>query len=242
MAISKPNPLAMGFYTISEATKLIENGSRQRIYGWLKGYSQTKAGPLLKRDYEPIGGKHELSFLDLIEVRFVEFFRDEGVKPYTLRLAAENARKVLKVQHPFATDFIKFKTDHKEIYVEEIFKRAAEQANDPRLWNLCTSQYESYHAIRETIEKSVTFDPKTHLAGKWHPRNEDFPKIAINPFIAYGKPAGPSGIPTETLFESWEAEKRDGEAVAYWFDINLGEVEQAVAFEQKLNQELVQAA
>ena len=65
------NPLARGFYSVKDAARLIENARARRIYGWLKGYPDRDIGPLLERDYTPINDRQELSFLDLIEVRFL---------------------------------------------------------------------------------------------------------------------------------------------------------------------------
>ena len=90
------NLLAAGFYTVQEAARLIEVGSVRRITGWLRGYPGRNVEPLLTRDYAKIGDYEELSFLDLMEVRFVEHFREQGVKVRTLRRALENARPISK--------------------------------------------------------------------------------------------------------------------------------------------------
>lgn len=105
MGNMKPiNPLAAGFYTISDAARLIEVGSARRILGWLRGYPKRRIGPLLNRDFMPIGGHEELSFLDLMEIRFVEYLREQGVKVQTLRKALENARIVFKEEKPLASE------------------------------------------------------------------------------------------------------------------------------------------
>ena len=95
-AIRRVNPLAAGFYTVPEAARLIEFGDARRIYGWLRGYPRSTMGPLLRRDYQPIEGDEELSFLDLMEVRAIEHFRESGVRAKTLRRAIEEARDYLK--------------------------------------------------------------------------------------------------------------------------------------------------
>jgi uncharacterized protein (DUF433 family) len=231
------NPLATGFYTVGEATRLIEVGNGRRILAWLRGYPARQIGPLLTRDYAPINGSEELSFLDLMEVRFVEHFREQGVKVRTLRRAMENARQIFGVEKPLATDRIRFVAaeDRKDIFVEEVLMPAARAADDARLWSLLTRQYEIYEFIQEKLAHGVSFDPRTHLASRWTPRPERFPDIVIDPRIAYGQPVGPSLVPTRTLWDAWRAEDEDINAVADWFAMPVHEAQQAVEFERSLS-------
>jgi hypothetical protein len=111
------NALAQGFYTVSEAARLIEVGNAARIHGRLKGYPNRQIGPLLTRDYEPIEERQELSFLDLMEVRFVEHFRYHGVKMRPLRCAAERLREEFETQHPFATDRVHLVADKADVFL-----------------------------------------------------------------------------------------------------------------------------
>lgn len=228
------NPLARGFYTVAEAARLIEVGSAARIRGWLKGYPGRRIGPLLTRDYPPLGEAQELSFLDLIEVRFVEHFREQQVKTCTLRSAIETARKVFGREKPLASDRVKFVTDGKNIFVEEVLKPTAKAANDAALWSLVTRQYEIYEFIQARLLRGLSFDPGTHLARRWVPRPQEFPDIIVDPRIAYGQPVGPSSVPTATLYDAWEAERRDIDAVADWYGVPLPEAQMAVDFETRL--------
>jgi uncharacterized protein (DUF433 family) len=225
------NPLARGFYTVQEAAHLIPNGSTQRIYGWLKGYRRGGTPPLVKRDYPPIGDAQELSFLDLMEVRFIEYFREHGVGIRALRLAAEEARQVFKTDKPFATGDITFRTDGKAVIVDEIFKSAAQQVQDRRLWGLVTKQLELYEFVKASLLEGVAFNPKSQLAERWHPRPTDHPAIIVDPLIAFGQPTVEGKTPTRALFEAWTAEGEDIDAVAYWFELSPVAVKQAVDFE-----------
>lgn len=233
-AAEKDNPLAAGFYTVTEAAQLIEIGDQRRIHGWLRGYPKSRVGPLLHRDFKPMNGEQELSFLDLMEVRAVEFFRDSGVKARTLRRAIEEARDYLETSHPFATEYIKYRADEKFLYIDRVLKKSAEEEGDRLLYNLITRRLESYILIKESIERGVEFDPQTHLAKRWTPRGDRFPNIIIDPRRAYGRPIVPSGIPTETLYDAWRAEKENVDAVAYWFGVPSAEVLSAVRFQEEL--------
>jgi uncharacterized protein (DUF433 family) len=228
------NPLALGFYTVPEAARLIAVGRTNRIYGWLRGYADRKSGPLLTRDYQPIGDNEELSFLDLMEVRFVEHFREHGVKARSLRLAAEQLRAEFKTDHPFALDKVHVTADKADVFVLEVFRESAAKAGDQRLRSLTTNNYVMYEALKQSLLPGVQFHPSTHLAERWVPRPKDFPRIVIDPGIAYGHPAGPSRVPTATLYDAWKAEDENSDAVAYWYRMPTTEVMEAVRFERHL--------
>lgn len=233
------NPLARGFYTISDAARLIEVGSAQRIRGWLNGYSKSGIGPLLHREYHPIDNVQELSFYDLMEIRFVEHFRNVGVRVQTLRQIMDTARIEFGVDKPLLKQDVLFipTNDKRKVVVEEIFTRAAEDNNDTKLWDMVRRQYEFADFIEGTLARGLAFDPRTAVISEWAPRAREFPDIIINPSIAYGQPAIPKRIPTLTLFDMWKAESEDVSAVADWFDVPVTQVDMAVAFEQLLLEE-----
>lgn len=236
------NPLAMGFYTVTEAARLIRVGSVNRIYGWLRGYPNRHIGPLLTRDYEPLGGTEELSFLDLMEVRFVEHFREHGVKVKSLRIAAETLRKEFNTDHPFATKRVVLVADKADVFVAETLKNTAKETKDVKLRSLVTKNYVMYEAIRQSLIPGMIFDEVSHLAAKWAPMPEKFPNIFLDPKIAYGQPAGPSGVPTSVIYESWKAENESIDNVAYWHELKTTEVIEAVKFEKTLDERLVARA
>jgi uncharacterized protein (DUF433 family) len=235
------NPLARGFYTVREAARLIEVGSPARIRGWLKGYPGRKVGPLLKRDYKPIDDWQELSFHDLLEVRFVEFFREAGVKGSSLRVILKTAREVFKTDKPLATANVKYRAEAggRDVFVEEVLRPTAEKekAEDRKLWSLVSKNYVALETIRQSLDTGVIFDPKTQIARQWIPRQEAFPEIIIDPRVAYGRPVTPSSVPTKTIWESWVAEDEDFAAVSDWFEIPPDEVTMAIEFEKCLTAE-----
>ena len=229
------NPLARGFYSVRDAARLIENARAQRIYGWLKGYPDREIGPLLSRDYRPINDRQELSFLDLIEVRFVEHFRAHEVKLRTLRRAAERLRKEFDTPHPFATDQVHLEADKADVFLV-VMRESAKEERDRALLSLTTDNYVIEDIIKRNLVPGITFDRKSHIARKWTPRPLKFPHIIIDPNVAYGQPVVPSGIPTSTLLASWEAEGNYDD-VAFWHNVKTSEVRQAVEFEQYLDEQ-----
>lgn len=64
----------------------------------------------------PVEGQLALSFLDLIEVRFVDAFRSKGVPWKTIRSAAQNAMDFFGHDHPFSNE--RFRTDGQKIFYD----------------------------------------------------------------------------------------------------------------------------
>ncbi len=216
------HPLLAGFFSISEAARLVEV-SPNLIQGWLNGYTNSHSGPVIERDFE---GTRTVSFLDLMELRFISVFRRQRVSMPTLRKAAERARLDWDVGHPLALSSEKYITDRKNI-----FAQSAEENGDQTTWDLATGQHEMWNTIERSIEKSIVFDPNTYLANLWHPRPGEFPKVIIDPHVAFGKPTVEgTNVPTSVLFRQWKAEQSK-ERVADWFEVPKSVVDIAVDYE-----------
>lgn len=214
-----------GFYTAAEAARLLGMQSTQRILRWL---SPTPSGdaPVISRTYAKVGREHELSFLDLLEVRFVEHFRSRQISLQSLRLAAKNARRELGVSHPFATSSVKFQSDRKQIFLE-----TAKEAEDRVFLNLMTNQLAIYEFIEDSLARDLEFDV-SGFAKAWKPAPERAPDVIVSPVYAFGQPTvSARHLPTATLFSSWEAEGGDYAAVADWHRVTADDVRQAVEFE-----------
>lgn len=216
------DPLLAGFFSIAEASRLV-GVSPNLVRGWLNGYSNSSSGPVIDRDFE---GTRTVSFLDLMELRFIAVFRSQKVSMPTLRHAAERARKDWKVLHPLALSSDKYITDRRNI-----FAQTAEEGGDSITWDMATGQLEMWETIEHTIEKGVEFNPNTYLASLWRPNPGLFPTIIIDPHIAFGKPTVEgTQVPTSVLFRQWKAEGNK-DRVADWFDVPLDAVETAVQYE-----------
>lgn len=224
------DPVAGGFYTVREAARLLDMSNSGVIAGWLKGRTGRGAGPVIHRQYEPIGKSQELGFWDLIEVRFIEHFRKQDYSLQSLRKAAEVARQELNCEHPFALYGIKFVGERKNIFL-----KVAKDVGDTKLLNLVTKQFAIYDVLEDVLARGVTFDPTSGLAMRWKPREKEFPRVVIDPTIAYGHPVleGPR-VPTDAIFSTWKAEDGNYAAVADWFEIDETLAREAVEFELAL--------
>ncbi|MEW8551661.1 MAG: hypothetical protein AB2533_14540, partial [Candidatus Thiodiazotropha endolucinida] len=97
--------LSTGIYTVSEAAKLL-GVANARVNGWVFGYPKTKSGPIVKSDLEIIDGEKAMTFVNLMEARFIAAFARHGVSVKAMRAMARNAQEILGSPHPFATDAI----------------------------------------------------------------------------------------------------------------------------------------
>jgi len=214
-----------GFYTVAEAARLLGMESRRSINRWLAP-TRTGGAPVIIRDYPKAGREHEVSFFDLIEIKFVEHFRRVKISLQSLRIAAANAREELGVSHPFATGSVKFQTDRKQIFLD-----TAKKTGDRQLLNLMTKQVEMYEIIEGLFARDLEFSVDG-FAALWRPEPEIAPNVLVSPVYAFGRPViSDRRIPTVTLFESWVANDQRSQEVADWFDIDGGQVDEAVRFE-----------
>lgn len=227
--LTQPRADVGGFYTVSEAARLLKIDSEPRIRGWLRGYGNG-AGPVIDRQYPLRNGVDEIGFYDLMEIRFIEYFRRQKISLQSIRKAAAAAREELKHQHPFALSDVKFVTDRKRI-----FHLTAEETNDAKLRDIVTGQYAMYDVIERFLAKGIEFHPGSGLAESWRPDPETFPDVILDPRRAHGLPVlGKHGIPTSALFGLWRAEEQDYQAVSDWYEIPSTDVEQAIEFELDL--------
>ena len=230
MNVAAPiDPLLCGFYTVGDAARLLKIENRRRIARWLESARNT--APVIRRDYQPIEGSQELSFWDLIEVRFVEHFRAQGVSLQFLRKVAVKAREEFGTSHPFALSDVAFLTDRRRIFVQ----LAQEDKEEKSTRDVLSGQYEMYNAIEALLAKGIGFHPITKLADEWKPLENGCPNVVVNPRFAYGQPViGAEKVPTAAIFRTWKAEG-DRDRVAHWYGIDRAAVDEAIEFELRMS-------
>lgn len=220
--LSEIRPLAGGYYTVPEALRILRISGGGKVRDWLSG-----PRPVIRRQYQT---DDEVGFWDLIEIRFVEYFRRQNVSLQHIRKAAEKAREQFETAHPFALSNVKFVTDRKQIFAE-----VARSTGDRELEQLVTGQYNMYEVVEDFLAKGIRFDPSSGLAKSWHPEPIKFPKIVLTPKLAHGRPSIEKiGIPTEAIFLNWRAEGFNFSAVSDWFEIEESDARQAVEYELEL--------
>lgn len=223
--------IGKGVYSLAEAERLARV-SRYRIRRWTRGYTYRYKGevrhipPIIAGDGEQTSSDGPLlTFLDLLEVRFLDAFLEHGVSWKTIRIAAWNAQMMLGRHHPFSTRI--FKTDGLTILAEMV-----KGTDDKVLLDLVKNQYVFAQIVAPYLYEGIEFnafdDPE-----RWWPLGKRY-TVVIDPERGFGAPiAARSGVPTRILANAVKVE-RSLEFVAKWYEVTLREVRDAVKFEEQL--------
>lgn len=219
--------LGKGIYTDSEAARLT-GVRRQRIHRWARGYEfQTTKGerhasrPVLDTDRGP-GNSAALEFLDLMDVRVVNAFRNKGISWSTLRTAAALARERFGVSHPFSDR--RFKTDGKNFFLA-----LQTRHRQPALIDLLKDQF-VFPRIVEPFLLTVEFDGDTPC--RWFPLGKRR-HVVIDPDRSFGQPITREGSVATYIVAAAVRAEGSMDRVARWYEIPVSAVRDAVAFEEK---------
>jgi uncharacterized protein (DUF433 family) len=221
-------PLGIGYYTVPEASRLLKIAPRN-INRWLGGYryevgDETLSMPPLWTPELPSREHHlELSFRDLIELRFVTAFMEAGLGLKTIRTCLDYAKECVSDQRPFSTR--KFRTDGNTIFLE-----SARRTGDAELLDLKKHQF----VIRDVIARTFKdLDIEDDAVARWRPYRGKR-TIIIDPQRAFGQPiAASSGVPTVALADAAKVEGSI-QRVAQLFDVAKSVVRDAINFEKSL--------
>lgn len=226
---TRVDALGRGVYGAAEAVRLVNFGrradavSRRTLARWLRGYTHDgqRSPPLWQPDYaSDEENEIEVSFRDLIELRFVRAFRDLGLSLQTIRQCFERAVQEVKDERPFSTR--RFRTDGKTIFLEII-----DGVREGELLDLKHRQGVFQRVVEPSLH-GLEFD--ADIVSRWYPVKT----IVLDPARAFGRPiVAESGVPTETLSEAVEVEGSP-ERVAELYALPVAAVRDAVAFQQRL--------
>jgi uncharacterized protein (DUF433 family) len=234
----EPDALSRGAYSAAEGLRLLNfsrgpaparHVSRNTVARWLRGYDfKTDEGgghsePLWQPDYSNDDDLIELSFRDLIELRFVKAFRDIGLALPTIRECYQRAAEEVHDERPFSTQ--KFRTDGKTIFLE-----ITEGIQEAKLVDLRRRQ-NVFRTIVEPSLKDLEFDASA--VARWFPLGTARKSVVVDPTRAFGRPIAASGIPTEVLSRAVAVEGSVAKVVRL-YDVTSDEVKSAMAFERKL--------
>ena len=232
--------LGRGVYGAADALRLINfrrryeastrSISRQTVTRWLRGYNYSHggevrhSGPLWRPDYANNDDTIELSFRDLIELRFVKAFRDVGLSLPTIRQCFMRAVDAVKDQRPFSTQ--RFRTDGKTIFLE-----ITHDVREGELLDLKRRQGAFHRMVAPSLH-DLEFD--ADIVARWFPLGMSRKTIVVDPTRAFGRPiVVQGGVPAEILSEAVEIEGSP-ERVAKLYEVPLPAVRDAVVFQQRL--------
>ena len=218
----------VGIYSIPEASRL-SGVSQGRLRRWLTGYTWRKAdetsstAALWRRQLPEIEGSLALGFLDLIEARLIDAFREAGVPWSEIKSAGTKACALLGVDHPFATH--RFATDGRRIFVEILSTQG-----EAKLLELSKSQYAFDKIVRPSFIRNIDFEGSA-VRWWWMGRKHS---VVIDPTRQFGAPIdASSGVPTRVLYDSYIAEE-SVTRVADLYEVEARTVRDAIDFEERL--------
>ena len=220
-------------YSPAETSRLV-GMNPARVRRWLRGYHY-EWGAAEERNRgtkTPVICRHQdsdepfASFLDLIELRIINAFLDKGLTLHKIRLALDEAGKLLQADHPFARR--SFYTEGKEIYL------FASTGHRQGLLQLCSGGQWTIANVVLTYARQLDFSAITGFAERWFPRGRTG-GIVVDPTIAFGAPTI-IGRRTKTwvVHDLYRAESRSAGRVATLLGLTEEQVAAAVAFEEKL--------
>lgn len=220
--------LGMGFYTLPQAARM-SGVAAKSIRRWLKGYRYAYRGHDVRQpavvDAPGLEGFPDIAtFLDLIEVQFVNAFRLEGVSWKTIRVAAEHARDLTGATHPFASS--RFVTDGKTIFAE-----IADRSRNRELLDLRNNQMAFRRVLLPSLRAKLDLG-KGGVQRLW-PLGKRRP-VVIDPQRQFGQPiSAEEGVPTAALARAY-AVQGSYAGVAGWYCVSRQAVRAAVEYEAAL--------
>jgi uncharacterized protein (DUF433 family) len=213
--------LGHGVYTLAEAAKLTKlDLSRIREWFRIRG---SHPPPIFRSRYEEIEGETVISFLDLVDVFVAGQLRTRGVSLQTLRKVYKKLANDFGTKHPFSRK--ELLTDGKKVFVSDLGKQCNEEIRE------ALSDQGVFPEIIRPALMCIDYHKITSLALRWHVSDQ----VVLDPALCFGQPIVEKvGIPTRLLFSAYQANDKNPQKVADWYNIKPSQVKAAVAFESSL--------
>lgn len=199
-------------YRVSEAARYT-GAHPNTVAAWHRG-----ANPLLS-DLERREG---LSYLQLVEVAFVSFFRNVGLPMNKIRTARRYLSEEFKSEFPFTR--YQFMTDGAYILMD--YFGARESVRERRV--VATSKYGQLAWTNLLGEKFTEFDYQYEIALRWHPAGRKS-QVTIDPRMRFGQPSV-QGLETWAIRGSYDAGETP-DRIAEDYQITVHGVLDALQFE-----------
>ena len=223
-------------YPLAYAAKLagLDAATARR---WMLGYSynhkgeQKRSAPVLQVLPHSTGSGAELTFEELLTLRLVRAFRENGLGLPTIKKAAKIASNLYGIGNPFVTKA--FRSDGRSVFIE--LTRSGQVPGKERiLVEALTGQQQFRDVVEPSLFKDVVF--VGDVPGQWFPIGKERP-IVIRPDRAFGAPhVQDTGVRTDIIADAVAAEG-GGEAgihsVASWFSLTAEQVQFATQAEME---------
>lgn len=216
-----------GLFTHPDAGTLLGE-QPSTIRRWAYGYTRrgVRYDPPIHTEIPEHEGVRLLTFLELVELMFIQGFLRAGVSWAKVRSAAVTAARLLRDErHPFAMK--RWFADPAGIYLS-----LGRQHGENILVEVAGDAQVAIHGTLEPYLHQIEFDI-TGLAQRWYPLGQDRP-IVVDPRRAHGAPVIESGgVRTDLLF-SMHAAGDDVSTIASWYEVDEYEVQAAIDYESTI--------
>lgn len=228
-------PLGLGLYSVPLAARLTRVGPAA-VHRWLFGYARARDGqvreypPLWKGTYKKYRGVGALSFEDLMELRVIGQFLDQGIALQKIREAAVAAKEEFGVEHPFATRL--FATNGWHIIAR--LPHAA-SADERGFLDILSHQWMFEDIVNPGL-LLLDYPDNDPAASpfRWWPDGRES-EVVVDPKRSFGHPiVTNAGIRTSVL--AGMAEKNSLDDVAEWFGVSRHAAQDAQRFEARIAQ------
>jgi uncharacterized protein (DUF433 family)/DNA-binding transcriptional MerR regulator len=221
---------SVGVYSFADAARFIGAGSGE-LRRWMLGYhrkgddgAEVFSRPLWINQLAETSIEG-LGFRDLIELRFVHTFRQEGVPLNVIRRTLEVAREKLSAPYPFTCK--RFRTDGRRIFMDVL-----EETGEESLVDVEKQQNVIQTVIGPSLREGVELDMQGEAA-RWYPLKSS-KAVVFDPARRFGQPIlAEYDIPTVAIADAVLAEAGNEKRVAKMFEIPLSAVRKAIEFEAR---------
>lgn len=218
---------AKGIYTVPAAARLLME-TPATIRRWAFGYSRrdTEYPAAIRTDVPEVDGERVLTFLELVELMFVQALLQSGLSWPKVREASRVAARLLEDEpHPFATK--RWFADAAAIYL-----RLGREHDEPILIEVAGHAQVSMEPVLKPYLKQLEFDERG-IAERWYPMGSNRP-VVLDPRRSFGMPVTErAGVPTDVIARLHDAGDSPS-VIAQWYQIDEVEVEAALEFEGAL--------
>lgn len=211
--------IGVGLYALDDAARLLRTRS-STVRSWLDPETGLVPRRLPADD-------RAITFLELMELYFIDMFRKEGVSPRTIRKASAAAAKKFRTDYPFAIK--QFDTDGRTIFATLIDSTADSELVE----DLRRGQY-VFNEVMKPFFHKLEFRGAHEVTRFWPMERKS--GVVLDPERKFGKPIdAESGVPTRAIYNAVQAGGgQDQKLVARWLGVSPHAVRAAVAFEESL--------
>lgn len=169
-----------------------------------------------------LGYREGLSYLQLVEVAFVAFFRSVGMSMKKIRITRQYLSEQFQSEHPFTR--YQFKTDGLHILMDYFETKVALRERPI----VATSEYGQLAWANLLGDKFAEFDYEYEMALRWYPAGRKS-QVVIDPRFRFGQPMV-QGLETWAIKGSYDAGETPKD-IASDYDITIEGVLDALSFE-----------